>query len=134
MCIWPPGICKKALPDDFFTLRGPLGDPPQWRPRSSKALLGAKKGPPGAARDPSKLTQEVPGPPLDHPCEFHPCNVSFENLRFSSFTHISNVFSMCFDYHSCFTNFQLSHFTHISNICLNNLQKNNISETPSLDA
>ena len=39
------GNLKKTFPDDFFTLRGSLGDLPEWRPRSSKALLGAKKAP-----------------------------------------------------------------------------------------
>ena len=34
ICVFgPPGISKKkTLPDDFLTLRGPLGDPPVWRP------------------------------------------------------------------------------------------------------
>ena len=124
---------KKTFPDDFFTLRGPLGDLPEWRPRSSKTLLGAKE-PPWTAQGPLKGHPGGPRAPLDHPCEFRPCTVIFENLRCSSFTHISNVFSICFDYHSCFTNFHLSHFTHISNVFSTIYKQHNISETPPLDA
>ena len=106
---------KKRLPDDLFTLRGPLEDPPEWRLRSSKALPGAKKTHLERPGTPQRSPRRSQGP-LDHPYEFHPCNIIFENLRFSSFTRMSNVFSMFFDYHSCF------------------LPNNNISEIPPLDA
>ena len=92
------------------------------------------KRPSWSAQGPLKGHPGGPRAPLDHPCEFRPCTVIFENLRFSSFTHISNVFSMCFDYHSCFTNFHLSHFTHISNVFSTIYKQHNISETPPLDA
>ena len=133
MCIWPPGMSKKRSRTIFSRSGDPSGtfqsgdpDPqrPSWVPkRPSWSAQGPLKGHPGGPRA-----------PLDHPCEFHPCTVIFENLRFSSFTHISIVFSICFDYHSCFTNFHLSHFTHISNVFSTIYKQHNISETPPLDA
>ena len=115
MCIWPPGMSKKRVrticsrsgdPSGTFQSGDPDPQRPSW----------VRKSPPWSAQGPLKGHPGGPRAPLDHPCEFHPCTVIFENLRFSSFTHISNVFSMRFDYHSCFTNFHLSHFTHISNV------------------
>ena len=58
---------KKTFPDNFFTLRGSLGDLPEWRPRSSKALLGAKKAlleRPGTSQRSPRRSQGPPRPPL----------------------------------------------------------------------
>ena len=97
---------RSGDPSGTFQSGDPDPQRPSWVPkRPSWSAQGPLKGHPGGPRA-----------PLDHPCEFRPCTVIFENLRFSSFTHISNVFSTCFDYHSCFTNFHLSHFTHIPNV------------------
>ena len=133
MCIWPPGMSKKRSRTIFSRSGDPSGtfqsgDPDPQRPS------WVRKSPPWSAQGPLKGHPGGPRAPLDHPCEFRPCTVIFENLRFSSFTHISNVFSTCFDYHSCFTNFHLSHFTHISNVFSTIYKQHNISETPPLDA
>ena len=59
--------CQKKFPDDFFTLRGPLRDLPEWRPRSSKTLLGAKKAlleRPGTSQRSPRRSQGPPRPPL----------------------------------------------------------------------
>ena len=129
ICVFGLQECQKNVPGRFFHAPGTPRGPSRVATPILKDPPGCQKGPPGAPRDPGG-----PRAPLDHPCEFRPCTVIFENLRFSSFTHISNVFSMCFDYHSCFTNFHLSHFTHISNAFSTIYKQHNISETPPLDA
>ena len=61
------GNVKNTFLDNFFTLREPLGDLPEWRPRSSKALLGAKKAlleRPGTSQRSPRRSQAPPRPRL----------------------------------------------------------------------
>ena len=114
MCIWHSGISKKRSRTIFRcsecspgTLRS--GDPhPQGRPRAPQTR-------PGSAQAPPRTSPGPPRAPLDHPCEFHSCNILFENLRFSDFTRFSNCFLTFFKYTNRFAKWLISVFTHISN-------------------
>ena len=93
MCIWPPGMSKKRSRTIFSRSGDPSGtfqsgdpDPqrPSWVPkRPSWSAQGPLKGHPGGPRA-----------PLDHPCEFRPCTVIFENLRFE----VLHIFPTFFQY------------------------------------
>ena len=96
--------CSECSPG---TLRS--GDPhPQGRPRAPQTR-------PGSAQAAPRTSPGPPRAPLDHPCEFHSCNILFENLRFSDFTRFSNGFLTFFKYTNRFAKCLISVFTHISN-------------------
>ena len=63
ICVFGLQECQKNVPGRFFHAPGTPRGPSRVATPIIKDPPGCQKGPPGAPRDLSKVTQEVPGPP-----------------------------------------------------------------------